>query len=142
VSGDPLDVAARALRHRDRSRADVAARLERAGVDAAARDEALEMLERVGYVDDRRFARSRAEALAGRGRSDAAIRYELEGGGAAPEAIDEALARLPPERERAIALVRRGGAAAAGRLGRAGFGEDAVEAALAALDVAGGSPLA
>ena len=39
-------------------------RLARAGVDEAARADALETLERVGYVDDARFAVARAAALA------------------------------------------------------------------------------
>jgi len=54
----PIEIAARALRHRDRSRRQLDERLARAGVDEARRAEALETLERVGYVDDGRYARA------------------------------------------------------------------------------------
>jgi SOS response regulatory protein OraA/RecX len=52
----------------------------------------------------------RAEALAGRGFGDAAIRYDLEQEGLAAELVEEALAGLEPEPERARALVERRGA--------------------------------
>jgi hypothetical protein len=55
----------------------------------------------VGLVDDARTAVRRAEALAERGFGDAAIRYDLEQEGIAPEPVEEALAGLDPERERA-----------------------------------------
>ena len=53
---DPIDLAARALRHRDRSRSQVDERLARAGVEDDRRADALDALERIGYVDDVRFA--------------------------------------------------------------------------------------
>ena len=59
---DPIDLAARALHHRDRSRRELDDRLARAGVDDDERADALDTLERVGYVDDGRFA-----AATGRG---------------------------------------------------------------------------
>jgi regulatory protein len=126
---DPLDVAARALRHRDRSRRDVDDRLARAGVDAAARSDALETLERIGYVDDARFARTRAAALAERGYGDAYIRAELEGQGVPAEAVGEALEGVPAEVERAAALVARarGDARVAARLARKGFSLETLE---------------
>jgi len=102
--------AARALGPRERSRLALEERLARAGVPAATREEALETLERVGLVDDARTAVRRAEALAERGFGDVAIRYDLEQEGIAPELVEEALARLDPERERARALVERRGA--------------------------------
>jgi SOS response regulatory protein OraA/RecX len=102
--------AARALGPRERSRLALEERLARAGVPAATREEALETLERVGLVDDARTAVRRAEALAERGFGDAAIRYDLEQEGIAPELVEEALAGLDPERERARALVERRGA--------------------------------
>ena len=46
----------------------------------------------LGYVDDGRFAADRAAALAGRGQGDAAIRFDLQGRGVDPEAIEAALA--------------------------------------------------
>jgi regulatory protein len=126
---DPLELAARALRHRDRSRRDVDDRLARAGVGDAARSDALEALERVGYVDDGRFARTRAAALAERGYGDAYIRADLEGQGVPAEAVDEAVAALPSEPERAAALVGRSGRdpRTAARLARKGFAPETLE---------------
>ncbi len=63
-------------------------------MDERARADALETLERVGYVDDDRFAAGRAESLAGRGYGDEAIRYDLAGRGVDAETIDQALAGL------------------------------------------------
>jgi SOS response regulatory protein OraA/RecX len=128
---DPLDVAAQALRHRDRSRRQIGERLERAGVEEAAREDTLETLERVGYLDDRRFAAGRAAALAERGYGDDAIRAFLEAEGAPQEAVGEALAGLEPETVRAARVVGRHGASprTAAHLQRKGFGEDAVELA-------------
>jgi regulatory protein len=129
---DPLELAARALRHRDRSRAQIDARLTRAGVEADRRADALETLERIGYVDDDRFARTRAAALAARGLGDEAIRADLEAGGVGAEALEEALAALEPEVERARAIAARSGRTVrtAVQLARKGFGEDAIEAAV------------
>jgi regulatory protein len=126
---DPLEVAARALRRRDRSRQDVDVRLRKAGVGDADRAEAIERLERIGYLDEDRFARSRASTLAERGHGDAAIRADLEQQGVAAEAAEAAVAGLEPEHERAAALVERLGASArtAGRLLRKGFAPEVVE---------------
>ena len=104
---DALARAARALRPRDRSRRALEDRLTRAGVPALARNEALETLERVGLVDDARVAATRAQALAERGFGDAAIRYDLEREGLAGDLVEQALAELEPERERARELVAR-----------------------------------
>ncbi len=97
--------ATRALAARDRSRRAIEGRLERAGVPAATRTEALGTLERAGLVDDVRVARSRAESLAARGYGDAAIRSDLEREGIDPELAADALAALGPEPERARALL-------------------------------------
>jgi regulatory protein len=132
----PLDLAMRALRFRDRSAAELDARLEQRGVGADERRDALETLERIGYVDDERFARSRAEQLAERGSGDALIRHDLEGRGLAAEAVELALAALRPERERAAEIAaRRGrGVKTARYLASRGFGEDALDAVVAAED--------
>jgi regulatory protein len=136
---DPIEIAARALRRRDRSRAQIAERLERAGVDEQGREDALETLERVGYVDDDRFALVRAAALAERGLGDAAIRFDLEGSGAAAEAVEAALAALEPEARRAAAVVARLGRTpkTAAHLARKGFGEEAIESAVGSEIAAG-----
>ena len=71
------------------------------------RAEALEALERVGYVDDARFAEGRATSLADRGFGD--------------EAIRELLAADGISRSRWTAAV--GSAPAGGRAGRSDRGE-------------------
>jgi regulatory protein len=131
---DPLQVAVRALGHRDLSAAGVAARLARAGVGEAEREETLETLRRVGYLDDSRFARKRAETLAARGWGDAGIVADLEQQGVPAELCDEAVADLDPERERALRVVaeRGAGARSARYLAGKGFAAESIEAALIA----------
>ena len=131
---DALDVAGRALRARDRSQVELETRLAERGISARDRTAALAVLLRAGLVDDDRVARSRAGALADRGHGDAAIAADLEGRGISPEAVSEVLESLPPECDRAAAIVaRRGnGAKTARYLAARGFGEDAVEAAAGA----------
>lgn len=128
---EALTAAGRALRTRDLSRRELADRL--AGrVDASAGADAVATLERVGLVDDARVARSRAEAMAGRGYGDAAIRHDLHRRGLEPDEIDAAIAALEPEPDRAAAIVtRRGeGPKTARYLASKGFAEDAAAAAL------------
>jgi regulatory protein len=134
---DPIEIAARALQHRDRSRRDLEERLALAGIDEDRRTDALETLERVGYVDDGRFAGARAGALAGRGYGDEWIRHDLGEHGVAAEAVAAAIESLVPESERAAALVERLGRnpKTGARLARKGFGQDALETALG-IDVA------
>ena len=128
-----VETALRALRARDRSAAELDKRLSARGAGPEARRAALELLERVGYVDDERFAHTRADALAARGSGDALIRHDLEQRGVAAETIDAALAGLEPERVRAERIVaKRGpGARTARHLAARGFDEDAVAAAVA-----------
>ena len=128
-----LAVATRALARRDFSERGLRERLRRAGVTAAEAEDALEALLQAGLVNDGRFALSRAQSLADRGKGNAAIRYDLEQQGLAAEEVEAALASLEPERERAERVIeRRGGGPATARLlaGR-GFAEEAVEAAVA-----------
>jgi SOS response regulatory protein OraA/RecX len=109
----PEDVALRALRAADRSRAELDARLQRKGFGGEERRQALDELERLGYVDDSRAAGLRAERLAERGYGDAYIRADLERRGLPAE---DALAGVEPEPERikrfgdkgSAWLVRRG----------------------------------
>jgi SOS response regulatory protein OraA/RecX len=130
---EALTRAAGALRRRDLPERALDARLERAGFRGEEREAALGALVRAGLVDDARFAHTRAALLAERGRGDAAIAWELERHGVAPELVEAALAALEPERERAFALAARHGPspATARLLARRGFGEEAVEAACA-----------
>lgn len=130
---DAVETALRALRHRDRSVAELDARLQERGVGDAERQEALEKLARIGYVDDERFARSRAERLAARAAGDALIRHDLEGRGIDTDVIAAILETLEPERERALRVAAsRGHSAKTARyLASRGFGLGAVEAVVA-----------
>jgi SOS response regulatory protein OraA/RecX len=130
---EALQVAGRALRHRDLSRRRLAERLEGA-VPPAVAAESLATLERAGLVDDRRVALVRAESLAGRGYGDEAIRHRLRAEGLAEELVEEAVFGLAPECERAGPLIERRGVGprTARYLAGRGFGEEAVETALGA----------
>ena len=127
---EALAASTSALRHRDLSTRRLEQRLERRAVPPAERARAVATLTRTGLLDDGRFARNRARALAARGYGDAAIRFDLERQGLDAEVAAEALAELEPERERALRLAATaGGAARAARLlARRGFGEEAIEA--------------
>ena len=127
---DAVEQALRALRYRDRSTAELDTRLEQHGIDAEEREQALETLERLGYVDDERLARMRAEQLAARGSGDALIRHDLE------RRVEAAISGLEPEHERAAAIVRRRGEGAktARYLASRGFGGDALESVVARED--------
>jgi SOS response regulatory protein OraA/RecX len=93
----------------------------------------LDTLERVGYVDDGRFASARAEQLAARGYGDDWIRADLERQGVGADAVADAVEALEPEVERARREWQKlaGGVTAARTLARRGFAEDTVEALLA-----------
>jgi regulatory protein len=128
---EALAASAVALRHRDLSTRRLEQRLERRTVPPAERARAVETLTRAGLLDDARFARGRALALAARGYGDAAIRFDLERQGVDAELTAEALAELEPERDRAVRVAAAAGGAvrAARLLARRGFGEEAIEAA-------------
>jgi SOS response regulatory protein OraA/RecX len=128
---DAVDAAVRALSRRDRSESDVRRILERKGVSDDETARALEVLRRLGALDDARFAMRSAETLAQRGYGDAAILARLEREGVEHELALEAVASLEPETERAAVLVaRRGrGVRTARWLGARGFDADSVEAA-------------
>lgn len=133
MGDEALALATRALARREHSRRSLRERLRRAGVDEHELQDVLEELERVGLLDDTRFARERARVLAERGKGDAAIRFDLEGAGVGGADVDDALAQIEPERERAERVVgRRGSGPATARLlaGR-GFDEDVVAAVVA-----------
>jgi regulatory protein len=132
-------VATRALSHRDRSRRELDQRLEQAGIAAQERSKTIATLERIGYVDDARFAVSRAGVLAARGYGDEAIRHDLAGRGIGVADRAAAIAGLEPEGERAAALLARHGPGrkTVALLIRRGFDHESVEAA-AEPDVAEG----
>jgi SOS response regulatory protein OraA/RecX len=138
---EALAAASRALRGRDLASAELANRLERAGVAPAPRAETLAVLDRAGLVDDRRFAADRSTVLAKRGYGDAWIRWDLERRGVSPDLVEAALAELADERSRVERILEQlggGGPRIARALARKGFGEDAVEAAANAPVAAGG----
>ncbi|MDP8911817.1 MAG: RecX family transcriptional regulator [Actinomycetota bacterium] len=137
LRSDALDVAARLLRERDRSAAVVERSLVEAGIAPSARRDALEALERAGYVDDDRLVPRRAATLAARGAGDRLIRERLAHEGFPSEAVERAVDGLPPERERATRLLSDGEAElrTARRLGRKGFSDETI-AAVTGIDVA------
>jgi regulatory protein len=135
VSQDALDQALRALRHRERSAAEVDRHLEARGVAEGERQAALERLARTGLVDDRRYAELRASSLAERGAGNVLIRHELRRAGVSAELVEHAVSLLAGERDRAEAVVARRGASArtARFLAGKGFSEDVVRAVVAKL---------
>jgi len=126
-------VASAALRTRARSARELEERLEVHGVGARERERTVGVFASAGLVDDRRFAETRARALAERGSGDELIREDLERRGVAAEALDAAVTALEPEHERAAAIVaRRGpGPKTARYLAARGFSEEAVALAVA-----------
>lgn len=86
----------------------------------------LERLDRSGYIDDAKFARQRAAALAERGAGDALVRDDLERRGIGKALVDEAIEALELEQQRLARIVeRRGRSARTVRyLAARGFGED------------------
>jgi regulatory protein len=106
---DALELALRALARRDLGARELDERLAARGIAAASREHVLDTLERTGLLDDRRFAESRAAALATRGAGDARIRHDLDARGFAAELVADVLAELEPELVRARAIVERRG---------------------------------
>jgi regulatory protein len=138
VEGEPqraeaLAVATRALARREHSRRSLQERLLRAGVGSTDADEVIEELQRVGLLDDGRFAGERARVLAERGKGDAAIRFDLQSAGVESAEVERALSLLEPERDRAQRVVERRGATpeTARLLASRGFEEDIVAALVA-----------
>lgn len=133
MSDDALEQALRALRLRERSSAEIDRHLEARGLGESERREAIESLVRTGLVDDRRYAELRASSLADRGAGDALIRHELRRAGVDEDVLEDALAVLADEHERAEAIVARRGASArtARFLAGKGFAEDVVRAVVA-----------
>lgn len=133
MGDDALESALRALRHRDRSAHEVDRRLYERGFADEERRRALETLSRTGIVDDARYAQARAESLVARGAGDELIRHELAGAGLDPALVDDAIASLEPEIDRARHIVEKRGASAktARYLQGRGYSQDTVAAAVA-----------
>lgn len=139
-SQSPLELALRALRHRERSAAEVDRYLTARGVDQEERDEVLETLVRTALVDDRRFAELRAAALVERGAGNKLIRHELARAGIESQLAEETVAALPSETERVARIValRGPGPKTARYLAGKGFSEEAIGSVVA---YSGGEPL-
>ena len=127
-----LGTATSALRRRDLSAQRLTERLTRAGGPPPVRRQTVETLERMGLVDDVRFAHARASALAERGYGNAAIDADLERQAIATHVRAEALESLEPELARVARIVeRRGNGPRTARYAtQRGFGEEAVAAAV------------
>jgi regulatory protein len=119
VPENAFEVATRALRHADRSRAELEERLARRGFSEDERTVALDRLEELGWLDDVRTAGLRAAALADRGYGDAYIRADLE---RRRLPVEAALSSLEGELERASRHAGRGAA----WLARRGFDPEVV----------------
>lgn len=85
-----------ALRRRAFASADLGRRLRRRGHPAVALREALARLERLGLLDDQRYAANYIETRAGRGRGPARLRRDLQALGIPAAIVDAAIsARWP-----------------------------------------------
>jgi len=128
-----LEQALRALRYRDRTACEIERFLESRGVGESERLEVVEKLVRTALVDDRRYAESRAIALAERGAGDERIRHELAFAGIDTEVADDVIGSLESEAERAGRIVERRGASpkTARYLAGKGFSDDVVHAVVA-----------
>jgi regulatory protein len=142
--GDEREVAVeravRALARRGHSAAGLRAKLDRAGLSEQAQTDAVETLERLGYLDDGRFAHDRAVRLAERGYGDDWIRADLEAHGIEAETVAASLDALGHEEERAVRAVSAADdpARTARRLARRGFSEGTIEHVVAEALRAGG----
>jgi SOS response regulatory protein OraA/RecX len=124
-----MSITLQALGRRDHSRQSLVDRLSRARVPAAAAAGAVETLQRVGLVDDRRAARARATALADRDAGDLMIKDDLERRGFPADVVADVVAELEPEFERASRIVARAGSdpRTLRRLARKGFCDDVLQ---------------
>jgi SOS response regulatory protein OraA/RecX len=133
---EAVETALRALRHRDRSAAQVETYLAERGIAADAGGEALETLVRTGLVDDARFAERRGAKLAERGAGNALIRHDLARAGIGRDVIESTIDELESERSRAERVVgRRGPSAKTARyLAAKGFSEETIRDVVARSD--------
>jgi SOS response regulatory protein OraA/RecX len=130
---EALEAALEALRYRDLSESELERKLADRGFAEDTRSEAVSTLKRTGLLDERRFAEGRARSLAARGAGDAFIRDALERAGVPDDVVDDALAALEPESQRASAIVARRGtdAKSARYLAAKGFAADTIEDVIA-----------
>lgn len=128
------------LAARERTRAGLAAALERRGFEAGEVEAALGRVETLGYLDDERAAARQARALFEQGRSVADVERRLAVAGVEEQLAATVARRVAGElghddRSAAEALVRArkvSGAKAARLLAARGFDEDLVAAVIGA----------
>ena len=98
----------RLLAARERTAADLRARLARKGFPPSAIEASLAQAMALGYVDDLRAARARAARIIARGTPRAIIERQLRDAGVTDAVVSEVLADAPDDRALAgIALARR-----------------------------------
>lgn len=91
-ASDPFAAALRVLTRSDRSEAELRAKLKQFGFALPAIDSAVEKCRQYGYLDDQRYARERARALARRGSGVGhKIRLDLRRRGLSDDHIEQAL---------------------------------------------------
>ena len=136
MAGDAVESALRALRHRDRTEAEIEEHLRAHGFSEGDRELAVETLLRTGLVSDERFAHARASSLAERGSGNALIRSKLVEAGVAQELVADAIDAIEPEVTRARRIAARRGLSSktARYLYGKGFSEDVVRAVVAEED--------
>ena len=102
---EALQLALRWLGVRARTERELRDRLAGRGAEPAVIEAVLERLRRWGYLDDRRLAVDMVDRAGVRQIGPRRVRAELLRRGVAADVVGEALAeRLPPERERELAL--------------------------------------
>ena len=127
------ELALRALSVRDRTAAELDARLAEQGVEHGRAEEALGALAAPATSTTAASRHARAASLAERGSGDALIRDDLARRGLSRELVEEAVDGLEPERDRAERIVARRGPSpkTARYLASRGFGEDTIEGVVA-----------
>ena len=136
MADDAVEYALHALRHRDRTEAEIEEHLCARGFSEREREVAIETLRRTGLVSDERFAKARASSLAERGSGNALIRSKLVDAGVTHELVAGALDAVEPEATRARRIVARRGSSqkTARYLYGRGFSEEVVHAVIAEED--------
>lgn len=97
--------ALRSLERRPFARRDLSRRLRLKGHQPSAVDAALDRAERLGYLDDERFARHYVQSRSTRGRGPARIRRELGAQGVAPAIADRILAEEVSNEDSTVRIV-------------------------------------
>jgi len=103
----PFQSLVRLLSARERTAADLRARLARKGFPPSAIEASLERAIALGYVDDLRTARTKAAALFARGVPRALIEQKLQAAGVSPGPLSAVMLEAPDEQELARTALQR-----------------------------------